>query len=102
MDHPGVVDEDVDGAQLGLDAVGQGFPGFRIADVVDVDERLGPGRGQLPAQGLELILSYIGQHQHGPFLGQKAGRSRADAAGRAGDDDDFILDVFGHILSSSS
>ena len=96
VDDTGIVDEDVDRAQLGLNAVGESLPGSGVADVVDVDERSGASGGQFLAQGFELVFLDVGQHEDGPFFGQEAGRGRANPAGRAGDDDDFIFDVFAH------
>mmetsp|Transcript_5199 Transcript_5199/g.19368 ORF Transcript_5199/g.19368 Transcript_5199/m.19368 type:complete len:476 (-) Transcript_5199:1242-2669(-) len=91
----GVVDQDVQRADLGL---GMGHGGLDADDIGDVqrhDMGVAAAAFDLGAQVLEPLDTAAGQHDTGTGLGQGLGELRAQAAGRTGDQGHAAFEVDG-------
>jgi hypothetical protein len=60
-----------------------------------------PELGALALDLVERLARARGQHERGAALGEGVGSGAADAARRAGDDDDLVLHVRGHVQRCS-
>ena len=88
-DH-GVVDPDVDGAEVGFDLFGRGFDGVVVGDI----ERGGRGPasaelGDFIGGGLEAGVAAGDESEVSARWAKGANGGASDAGGGAGDDDDF-------------
>jgi hypothetical protein len=91
--HAGVVDQNVDGADLGLDALDEGAHAGRVRHVAGHGGRLAAGganvrRGLFGAGGVAAV-----DDDMGAGFRQSAGQRPADAAGRAGDEGDAAVEA---------
>ena len=80
--HPGVVDQDVDRAELGLDAGDAGGDGGGVGDVEGRGRGAGDGGGgRSQAVGVAAV-----EHDRRAVDGEALGEREADALARAGDE----------------
>jgi hypothetical protein len=90
---PGIVDKDVEPADLACDVVADRADGSRIGEVAGLD--MGGSALLLDARGdaLQRLAPAPGQHHRRALLGQHQRRRLADAAAGAGDPGDFPLEL---------
>ncbi len=89
---PGVVDQDVDRPELVLDLVEERREGGVVGDVECASGRLAP---ELGCHRSGEVAVEVADRQGGSLSCERAGRRGADAAGGAGDHDDFAGQVAG-------
>ena len=89
----GVVDEDVDAAEIAGDALGHGGDGGLVGDVGGDGDRLGAASRQLGDRGVRLRLVAADDRDRGAGFGQSAGHAEPDAAIAAGDDGDLAAEI---------
>ncbi len=96
--HPGVVDQDVETAELADGAIDRSVRLFLVGHVGLEDEGLRlASLGPDPlGQRLEPILAPGGDRHRGAGVRERLGRRFADAARRAGDQCDGSLQLFAH------
>ena len=97
----GVVDDDVDPAELRDDGLGVGLEGRAVGDVEAVRADL-PGAGTLhEVHGLgQAGLVDVGEREKGALAGEVQGEGAADAGAGPGDDDDLVGQVL-HACAAS-
>ena len=86
MSDAGVVDEDVDRAELAPYVAEEVVDGVGIADDARLSNNADFLTGQFPAQLTELVLIPGGEDQRAAFLRQSAGNCKADAARGTGNE----------------
>ncbi len=88
----GIVDEDIEAPEGLLRDTDQAFDLAVVAYIGRHDERLAAGRAQFHRQLLQGVNGAGGQHHAGAFAAEPARQLATDAAGRAGDDHNLILE----------
>ena len=89
----GVVDEDVDAAELAADARGHGIDGGLVGDVGDHGDRLGAAAFELGDRGERFCFVAPDDRDRGAGFRQSAGHAEPDAAIAAGDDGDLAAEI---------
>ncbi len=88
----GVVEGDVDAAEVGGDAVEEGVHGVLVGDVHLTEDTAHLGGGRRTGGLVE-----VGDHDAGAFGGEAAGGGEPDAAGSSGDDGDAVAQALGEV-----
>ena len=94
-DDAGVVDHDVEPAEARHGQI-DGGGDVRLRRHVGADE--GGAIAELGRQPGARAFLHVAQDQFGPVFMKQPRRARADAAGRAGDDRDPILEPVAHVV----
>jgi hypothetical protein len=92
----GVIDPDVDGAQLLFDGLGGAVDGFGIGDIGRKNQSPAAGGLDFLGGGMEAVLSTGDETDVGLVFGKLAHDGTSDAGGSAGNDNDLGLFEFKH------